>query len=37
MTVGLAGGVPVSFITVGEDSQDDVDGFIVRLRSRLSL
>ncbi|KAJ7892684.1 family S53 protease [Mycena leptocephala] len=36
MTVGLAGGVPVSFITVGEDSQDDVDGFIDIVNSILA-
>ncbi|KAJ7029718.1 family S53 protease-like protein [Mycena alexandri] len=28
MTVGLAGGVPVTFLSVGENNNDDVDGFV---------
>ncbi|KAJ7738741.1 family S53 protease-like protein [Mycena metata] len=28
MTVGLAAGVPVTFLSVGEDNNDDVDGFV---------
>ncbi|KAK7008273.1 serine protease S53 [Favolaschia claudopus] len=36
MTVGLAGGVPTTFITVGEDFQDDVDGFIDIVNSILN-
>ncbi|KAJ7493844.1 family S53 protease [Mycena latifolia] len=28
MTAGIAGGVPVTFISVGEDNVDDIDGFI---------
>ncbi|KAJ7183698.1 family S53 protease [Mycena filopes] len=28
MTVGLAGGIPTTFVSVGEDSNDDVDGFV---------
>lgn len=27
-TVGIASGVPVTFISVGEESQDDLDGFL---------
>lgn len=27
-TVGIAGGVPVTFISVGADNQDDIDGFM---------
>ncbi|KAJ7320866.1 subtilisin-like protein [Mycena albidolilacea] len=36
MTISLAGGVPVSFISVGDDSQDDVDGFIDIVNSILA-
>ncbi|KAJ7183697.1 family S53 protease [Mycena filopes] len=28
MTVGLAGGIPTTFVSVGEDNNDDVDGFV---------
>ncbi|KAJ7685962.1 family S53 protease [Mycena rosella] len=35
-TVGIAGGVPVTFISVGDDSVDDVDGFIDIVNSILA-
>ncbi|KAF7344287.1 Serine protease S53 [Mycena venus] len=36
MTVGLAGGVPTTFISVGEDNIDDADGFIDIVNSILA-
>ncbi|KAI0655029.1 family S53 protease [Cubamyces menziesii] len=36
-TVGIASGVPTTFISVGEENQDDVDGFLDIIEFLLSL
>lgn len=35
-TVGIASGVPISFLSIGEDNQDDIDGFLDEVNFLLS-